>query len=59
MSEKLKILLEIHALLTEQIEAAKKEAALSPEQIAQYDERSKRIRDLVERLGKYYSDSES
>jgi hypothetical protein len=56
MSEKLKILLEIQALLTEQIEAAKKE--LTPDEIARYNERSKRIRELAERLGSYYSDRE-
>jgi hypothetical protein len=52
MSERLKILLEIHALLTEQIEAASRD--LTREEIAQYNERSKRIRELVEKLGEHY-----
>jgi hypothetical protein len=48
MDEQLKILIEIHELLTQQIAAAQKE--LTPDEIARYDERSRRIRELAERL---------
>jgi hypothetical protein len=52
MNEHLKTLIEVHNLLAQQIEAAQKE--LTPDEVAQYHERSRRIRELVEQLRETY-----